>query len=76
MFGWAQRSTSSPNTGNLSPFFLLLGLFPLQIYKVLGHINILGDPLSLGKSISSGVVGFMKKVKDVRLAVLTESRRA
>lgn len=34
-----------------------------QAYKVLGHIDILGDPLSLGKSISSGVIGFVTKVR-------------
>lgn len=34
----------------------------IQAYKVLGHIDILGDPLSLGKSISSGVIGFVTKV--------------
>lgn len=34
----------------------------MQAYKVLGHIDILGDPLSLGKSISSGVIGFVTKV--------------
>ncbi|CAM9880759.1 unnamed protein product, partial [Sphacelaria rigidula] len=32
-----------------------------QAYKVLGHIDILGDPLSLGKRFSSGVVGFVTK---------------
>lgn len=30
---------------------------------MLGHIDILGDPLSLGKNISSGVIGFVKKVR-------------
>ena len=29
---------------------------------MLGHIDILGDPLSLGMNISSGVIGFVKKV--------------
>lgn len=33
-----------------------------KAYKVLGHIDILGDPLSLGKSLSSGVIGFVTKV--------------
>ncbi|CAM9995757.1 unnamed protein product, partial [Discosporangium mesarthrocarpum] len=32
-----------------------------QVYKVVGHIDILGDPLSLGKNISSGVMGFVMK---------------
>lgn len=34
-----------------------------QAYKVLGHIDILGDPLSLGMNISSGVIGFVTKVR-------------
>lgn len=37
-----------------------------KAYKVLGHIDILGDPLSLGQSISSGVIGFVTEVNDFR----------
>eukprot|EP00953_Heterococcus_sp_UTEX-ZZ885_P003774 2550-Heterococcus_DN1.PRE.6 len=32
-----------------------------QLYRVLGHIDILGDPLSLATSYGSGVVNFLSK---------------
>lgn len=47
----------------LSPSTTLGLCLEMQAYKVLGHIDILGDPLSLGKSISSGVIGFVTKVR-------------
>lgn len=52
----------SPEGECIFPFSRALCLSPPKAYKVLGHMDILGDPLSLGENMASGVFGFVTKV--------------
>jgi hypothetical protein len=39
---------------------ILLLISLLQAYRVLGHIDLLGDPLSLAQSYGKGMTGFVR----------------